>query len=44
MKIKPKKRNYLVPLLHKKTGGGKHKNRKKELKQNGYSEDLRESV
>jgi len=43
MKKKLPKRNYLVPLVMKKTGGGKHKNRKKELKQNGYREDHRES-
>lgn len=35
MKSRKKKlshRNYLVPLLMKKTGGGKHRNKKKDLK------------
>lgn len=31
-KLKLKKRNYLVPLVMRKTGGGKHKNRKIEAK------------
>ena len=39
MKIRLKRRNHLVPLLMKKTGGGKHRNKKKELKQNGYREN-----
>ena len=40
MKLKPSKpRNHLVPLAMKKTGAGKHKNLKKQLKQDGYRED-----
>lgn len=33
VKIKLKKRNFLVALVIMKTGGGKHKNKKKQMKQ-----------
>jgi hypothetical protein len=40
MKLKSSKpRNLLVPLVMKKTGAGKHKNLKKQMKQDGYRED-----